>query len=76
MSLDRLHTLQKGVGSCESLSDNLGGLTFFDAFADVHTPPECLPPVRIGRLLMPHAQSGQYMRDAFHKAINDLALER
>lgn len=76
MSRDRLHTLQQEAGSRESPNENLGGLTFFDAFADVHTPPECLPPVRIGRLLMPYAQSGQYMREAFRKAIDDLELEK
>lgn len=74
MPLDHLHTLQQEAGSYESPSENLGGLTFFDAFTDVHTPPECLPPVHIRRMLTPYAQSGLYMREAFRKAVNSLGL--
>lgn len=66
------HTLPKGIESPEKLR----GLTFFEAFTDVHTPPECLPPVRIQRMLVPYAQSGLYMREAFRKAINALGLEK
>lgn len=76
MSLDRLHTLQQEAGSRESPNENLGGLTFFDAFTDVHTPPECLPPVRIRRAPLPCEESGRYMREAFRSAINALGLEK
>ena len=70
MPRDRSHALQKEIG----LPRKLQSLTFFGAFADVHTPPECLPPVRIGRMLTPYAQSGLYMREAFRKAVNSLGL--
>lgn len=76
MSRDHSHTLQQEIGSRENPSESLRGLTFFEAFADVHTPPECLSPVRISRMLVPYVQSGLYMREAFRKAINDLGLEK
>ena len=76
MSRDRSHTLQQEIGSRESPGENPGGLTFFDAFADVHTPPECLPPVRIRHAPPPCEESGRYMREAFRAAINALGLEK
>lgn len=72
MPRDRSHALKQETG----FSEKLPGLTFFEAFADVHTPPECMPPVRIRRMLTPYAQSGLYMREAFRKAINSLGLEK
>ena len=56
--------------------ENLRELTFFQAFADVHTPPQCLPPIRFRRAPPPREQSGLYMRDAFCKAIHALGLEK
>lgn len=56
--------------------ENLRELTFFQAFADVHTPPQCLPPIRFRRAPTPREQSGLYMRDAFCKAIHALGLEK
>ncbi len=55
--------------------ENLRELTFFEAFADVHTPPQCLPPIRFRRMPPPYEQSGLYMREAFRKAIHALGLE-
>ena len=76
MSRDRSHTLQQEIGSRESPSENLGDLTLFDAFANVHTPPECLPPVRVRRAPLPYEESGRYMREAFRAAISALGLEK
>ena len=56
--------------------ENQSGPTFFDVFADVHTPPEYLPTVRIGRVAMPHEQSARYMREAFRRAMDILDLTR
>ena len=72
MPRDRSHALQKEIG----LPRKLQSLTFFGAFADVHTPPECLPPVRIRRAPLPCEESGRYMREAFRSAINALGLEK
>ena len=51
-------------------------LTFLDAFEDVHTPPERLPPTRIRRAPAPSEQSGLYMREAFRKAMGALGLDK
>ena len=64
------HTLRKDIEAPEKLR----GLTFFEAFTDVHTPPECLPPIRVNRMLMPYAQSELFMREAFRMAISALGL--
>ena len=72
MPRDHSHSLQKGIELPEELRES----TFFEAFADVHTPPECLPPVRFQRMLTPYAQSGLYMREAFRRAISALGLEK
>lgn len=58
------------------VSENQSGPSFFDVFADVHTPPECLPPVRAGRVIMPREQSVRYMREAFRRAVDALDLAR
>lgn len=56
--------------------ESRAGPSFFDIFADVHTPPECLPAVRVGRVVMPHEQSARYMREAFRRAVDALDLAR
>ena len=72
MPRDRSHAPQQDI----ELPEKLRELTFFEAFTDVHTPPECLPPVRIRRMLMPYAQRELFMREAFRRAISALGLER
>ena len=72
MPRDHSHPLQKGIELPEELRES----TFFEAFTDVHTPPECLPPVRFRRMLMPYAQSELFMREAFRRAISALGLEK
>lgn len=76
MSSDRSHSPQQEAGLLGPQRENLRELTFFDAFADVHTPPECLPPIRFRRMPTPYEQSGLYMREAFRKAITTLGLDR
>ena len=72
MSSDRSHVPQQDA----ELPEKLRGLTFFEVFTDVHTPPECLPPIRVHRMLMPYAQSELFMREAFRMAISALGLEK
>ena len=57
------------------VSENLPNPTFFDVFADVHTPPECLPATRIGRIATPYELSEYYMREAFRRAVRALGLK-
>ena len=72
---DSSHAQRQEAGPLEPRRENSRALTFFDAFADAHTPPLCLPPIRLRRMPMPHEQSGLYMREAFCKAITALGLE-
>lgn len=73
---DSSHTLRQEAGLLGPQRGNLRELTFFEAFADVHTPPECLPPIRFRRMPPPYEQSGLYMREAFCTAITALGLDR
>lgn len=75
MSNNRSHTPGQEAGLPGDSRRIDRGLTFLDAFADVHTPPACLPPVRIRNTPPPGEQSGRHMRAAFRKAINALGLE-
>lgn len=55
--------------------DDVRGRTFSDVFADVFTPPECLPPVRPDYGFMARVRDGLHIREYFRKAIADLGLE-
>ena len=73
---DSSHARRQEAESLGPRRENLRELTFFEAFADVHTPPQCLPPIRFRRMPPPYEQSGMYMREAFRKAITALGLEQ
>lgn len=73
---DSSHTRRQEAESPERPHGNSRATTFLDAFADVHTPPECLPPIRFRRMPPPYEQSGLYMREAFCTAITALGLDR
>ena len=73
---DSSHTRRQEAEPLEPRRGDPRALTFLDAFADAHTPPACLPPIRLRRAPAPHEQSGLYMQEAFRAAIRALGLDR
>lgn len=76
MSGNRSHTQKQEAGLPEDPRETRRAPTFLDVFAEVHTPPACLPPVRIRSAPPPCEESGRHMREAFRAAINTLGLEK
>ena len=56
--------------------EDLRDVTFFDTFADVFTPPDCLELRRPDYGFMARVRDADRIREDFRKAIANLGLEK